>query len=71
MTIINGSEQIPYDVYPMRTDTTRDYGRAHKIMLREGLLRYEKCKGLEMCAAHADSLIRRALELIEENRYYS
>ena len=69
--VIHGEEKIKYNLKPLRTDRSRNYDRATRIMIKEGILRNEKHKGLKVGSAKAEVFIRRSLELIDENLYYS
>ena len=71
MKIINDTEEILYRVTPMRPDRIRRYGRAEHILRREGILRYEKVKGLEISSASVHQFLQRSSELIETNMFYS
>ena len=69
--VIKGEDTINYKLNPLRTDRSRNYDRSIKIMIKEGILRSEKHKGLKVGSAKAKLFIKRALELIDANLCYS
>lgn len=71
MTIIVGDEKIPYRVIPLRPDRVRRYDRAERILRREGILRYDRVKGLRFSAAPVRPFLQRAQELIDANLFYA
>jgi aminoglycoside N3'-acetyltransferase len=71
MIIIHGREKIPYRVIPSRPERIRQYGRADRILRREGILRYYTIKGLKLSVTPVRQFLQRAHELIDTNKFYS
>lgn len=71
MTIQAESGDLEYTVYPLRRDRPRTplYREVAKELKAEGLLRFVHRKGLPLGTIAVKPFIKRALELIEENRY--
>lgn len=70
ITIINGDETIDYELYPLRVDRPRNKQLGLRILAKEGILQCKKCHGLKVATCVADSVIKRSLSLIDEDRYY-
>ena len=70
ITIINGDESIDYELYPLQVDRPRNAERGLRILAKEGILQCKKCHGLKVATCVADSVIKRSLSLIDEDRYY-
>lgn len=70
MTIIHAENPLPYHVIPLRPDLRRRYGRADRILRKEGILSYFTVKGLEFSVTNVGSFLSRSMELIDANMYY-
>ena len=71
MTIVDGEEKILYKITPLRPDRVRRYGRAERILKREGILRYERIQRLEFSSTPIHPFLARCSELISTDRFYS
>jgi hypothetical protein len=70
-TIVDGTNEIPYQVIPLRPDRVRRYGRAERMLIAEGILRFYAVKGLKLSAAPARKFLERCRSLIDAGRFYS
>ena len=74
MIIIHGQEKIPYRVTPLRprsSNRVRNYGRAERILRREGILRYYRVKGLQLSVTLVCQFLQKCQKLIDANLFYS
>jgi aminoglycoside 3-N-acetyltransferase len=69
MRIVNGNQEVPYELTPLRADVHRNYDRVERVLVREGILRKENVNGLRFTAAEARPFIDRCMRMIDDGEY--
>src|SRR4029079_17454806 len=69
MVIVDGDKQIPYEFRVLKPDLPREFNRLTRTLRNDKVLRYITAGGLPCAVVHADTFLRRSLQLAEENRY--
>ena len=67
--IMNGKEEIHYEVCPLRPDASRKMARVERALLERGVLTYASAGGLKCSTADAGAFIRASLELIDKGSF--
>jgi aminoglycoside 3-N-acetyltransferase len=67
--ITNGTEEVPYEVRPLRPDARRNMTRVEKALLQNGVLTYITVAGLRCSTSKANEFIQASMKLIDEGRF--